>query len=151
MQILEIRTKKQLIDVLERNKIDIYVNSKCKKETNAYDFLAKYFELEQPATYFTEIRKQQCGKSRRRSFIDLYWMTKKYFDITPEDLFNILDDLVKRHKVIANACGDVGGCVFRSTKEALGFNTWGNEYTYYDYRNNHNFSMKDIFKFKKKQ
>ena len=139
MQILEIRTKKQLIDVLERNKIDIYVNSKCKKETNAYDFLAKYFELKQPATYFTETRKQQCERSRRRSFIDLYWMTKKYFDITPEDLFNILDDLVKRHKVTANACGDVGGCVFRSTKNAFSFNLWGNEYIYYDYRKNHNF------------
>ena len=76
-------------------------------------------------------------------------MTKKYFDITPEDLFNILDDLVKKHKITANACGEVGGCVFRLSKNALSFNPWGNEYTYYDYRNNHNFSMKDIFKFKK--
>jgi hypothetical protein len=112
---------------LEKNLLCVskYIyNTYFKQCTDAYSFLALYFEKNMPGTYYTESKKHQCDKNKRRSFGDLYNLLKTYFkNITVEELCFYLLKLIYIKKIKQNYCDYVDNLVFRN--QDFSWRYWG--------------------------
>lgn len=86
---------------------------KVKRQRTIKEFFKKYYNLNNPATYYVDTDILECGGSKNRSISALYNLIKSYYPSTSfKKAIRIMNDVcVKQDNGVVFPCADIGKTV----------------------------------------
>lgn len=90
---------------------------KDKTIKNTKQLILKYYDINQPETYYLN-ETVQCTYGKQRSFEDIYSICKTRFSKTTKNIVaRALIDLCKKNLLKCQYCGNIHECVFHRIKD----------------------------------